>query len=247
MKKSGIILGLLLALTSAAFGQAAYVRSVEDITVRTSGAIAQHNNTIGELNASFNYDIIGGQTITSITIQGCMRSTVTPASPQCSLLDTYTPSSTSTLRQTTGLYDFFLITPTWTGGTNASVVVHFLGTSNSSPSITVAQQLFSNGAVTTAVNVKQASGNLYGWLIQNTNASVCYVQVFDSLAANVTLGTTVPKLFIPLGPNTGGPTQSSPTQLSTLGFATALSVAATTTPTGNTTCATGVAANIWFQ
>ncbi len=47
-----------------------------------------------------------------------------------------------------------------------------------------------------AYQVKTSGGNLLGWNIINPNGSAVYVKLFDSLAADVTVGTTTPKLTI---------------------------------------------------
>lgn len=79
-----------------------------------------------------------------------------------------------------------------------------------------------------AVAVKAAAGRWYGHHFYNSNAAVAYVQVFNVAAAGVTLGTTVPTRVyaIPLGAavDTSFDTPDA--------FSTAISIAATTTPTG---------------
>lgn len=124
MKK---LLWLALVLqTSALFGQAAYVRSVDTGTISTSGKVFTHTNTIAELNVNVEYVISGSPTITSIILQGCMRGGT------CQTLSTYS-ASTNTVISVTGLYDSYTVTPTWTGGSSPTVTINWLGTSNSSP------------------------------------------------------------------------------------------------------------------
>ena len=93
--------------------------------------------------------------------------------------------------------------------------------------------------VTTAVVVKATQGNLYGWYVLNTTAANCFLQFFNNGAP--VLGTTVPVLSFGI-PSNGGANQALSIPI---GFSTAIAVAATTTPTGNTTCAMGV--NLWFD
>lgn len=112
--------------TSALFGQGAYVKATDARTITVSGAVFTHINAIAELNVNVEYLISGSPTITSIIFQGCMRGGT------CQTLSTYT-SSTSTIISVTGLYDFYTVTPTWTGGSSPSVTINWLGTSNSSP------------------------------------------------------------------------------------------------------------------
>lgn len=94
-------------------------------------------------------------------------------------------------------------------------------------------------ALTTATNVKASSGALYYLAATNTNATVCYIQAFDVVQGSVTLGTTVPKFVLGLGAAVGATNFATMTPMG-LYFGTGISVAATTTPTGAATCATGV-------
>lgn len=53
---------------------------------------------------------------------------------------------------------------------------------------------------TALVNVKQevkaGPASLFGWHIHNVAAAITYIQVFNKLAANVTVGTTVPDFVL---------------------------------------------------
>jgi hypothetical protein len=106
-------------------------------------------------------------------------------------------------------------------------------------------QPFFNGAVTnSAINVKAAPASFYGFALGNTTAAaVCYLQMFNTAAANVTLGTTVPVLSLPvLTPGTLALSfENSPVP-----FNVAMSIAATVTPTGNGVCAAPMTVNIFF-
>lgn len=84
--------------------------------------------------------------------------------------------------------------------------------------------------------------NLANVIVYNPNGSVEYIQLFDALIAGVTLGTTVPKMVIPIPAST---TVSIP--VSPVSFFTGISAAATTTPTGSTAPGTGITASIVFQ
>lgn len=112
-------------------------------------------------------------------------------------------------------------------------------------------QPFFNAAVTnSAINVKAVPGNLYGFAIGNASvaAAICYLQVFNATAANVTLGTTVPALSIPVSP--GSATSPGTIALSfsnsPVPFNAAISVAATLTPTGSGACSPTLVVNILF-
>src|SRR5574337_684322 len=76
---------------------------------------------------------------------------------------------------------------------------------------------------------------LYGVHVENPNAAKVYVQCFDKLAANVTVGTTTPDFvfYIPSGGYDAWPPY--PMQLET-----GLTIAATTTATGSTAPASAV-------
>lgn len=101
---------------------------------------------------------------------------------------------------------------------------------------------FNNALSTTVSAVKALAGRLYNLQVQNPNSSDAWVQVFDLATGSVTLGTTTPKkaLFIPaLG-------ESVFDWDNGVGFATAISVAATTTSTGNTAPTTALVFNADF-
>ena len=52
-----------------------------------------------------------------------------------------------------------------------------------------------------AYQVKVGDGNLLGWNIINPNGSAVYVKFYEDLIANVTVGTTTPKLTIAVPAN----------------------------------------------
>jgi hypothetical protein len=91
--------------------------------------------------------------------------------------------------------------------------------------------------VTTIVAVKGLQTNLYGWYVGNTTAAVCWLQILPNGA---TLGTTAPTMTLMVPAN--GAANLGLTMPINLQ---ALNVAATTTASGNTTCAMSV--NLWYQ
>lgn len=95
------------------------------------------------------------------------------------------------------------------------------------------------------VAVKASAGNLYGMDFVNTGAADAYVQIFDVAAGSVTLGTSVPTMakWVPAH----GAWEEKFTGEAKVSFATAITVAATTTPTGNTAPSTGIMANIAYK
>jgi hypothetical protein len=96
-----------------------------------------------------------------------------------------------------------------------------------------------------AVSVVSGQHNLQTIILYNPNASVEYIQLFDALAANVTVGTTVPKMVVPIPASS---TIDLPIENSAqITFFTGIVVAATTTATGASAPGTGITANIIFQ
>lgn len=91
-----------------------------------------------------------------------------------------------------------------------------------------------SAAVTTATTVKSTTGNLYGIVAYNPNATSCIVQVFNTTTP--TLGTTVELLDLPVNGTSGSSTMLT----IPLNFTVAISVAATTAAHGASTCATGM-------
>lgn len=87
-----------------------------------------------------------------------------------------------------------------------------------------------NAALTnTVVSVKASAGNVYQALAYNSGAAYAFIQVFDVASGSVTLGTTTPKYFFPV-PNTGVYDTPIPMPIT---HSTAISIAATSTATGN--------------
>jgi hypothetical protein len=97
--------------------------------------------------------------------------------------------------------------------------------------------VFKAGITNGAVNVITTGPRELGLAIcDNVNSTAwTYLQVFDALAANVTVGTTVPKAVFPLAPVLATIFTMDAAGLS---FRTAISVAATTTPAGSSAPAT---------
>lgn len=91
--------------------------------------------------------------------------------------------------------------------------------------------------------VKASAGSLAAYHIYNPNASDMFVQMWDLAAANVTVGTTAPTwvLWVPAG---GALDAALPEPIT---FATALTIAATTTASGNTAPGTGLMVNLFYN
>jgi hypothetical protein len=99
---------------------------------------------------------------------------------------------------------------------------------------------FRNGAVTTAVTVKSAPGNLWAWFVYNPNASACFLDFFNTTSP--TLGTTVPVWTISLPATSAA--NVPPGQFAFVNFSSGWSVAAVTATGGASTCATGVVVSL---
>lgn len=104
--------------------------------------------------------------------------------------------------------------------------------------------IYRNAALTnSAVNIKPASGSVNGWYLFNPNTTVNYVDIFNSLAANVNLGTTVPIFSLGLPANSGANFIIEPG----LPFSTAISVAGVTTAGGSTAPTNNLVVNIFYK
>lgn len=100
-----------------------------------------------------------------------------------------------------------------------------------------------SGALTTTVtDLVKFPAQLYGWQIYNSNAAATYLQLFNDVAANITLGTTVPFLAF------GFPATSNRDLIARVGvaFSTAISFAFTTTRAGLTANSSSVDYNLFY-
>jgi hypothetical protein len=109
-----------------------------------------------------------------------------------------------------------------------------------------------NNALLTSTVVQVASGahSLYGVALWNNNSSDVFCQVFDAAPGSVVLGTTKPKFpwRVPGGSVTNaGAWEEKYNGEGRLAFSTAISIACTTTATGNTAPTNGVQANFYYQ
>lgn len=93
-----------------------------------------------------------------------------------------------------------------------------------------------------SANVLTGTHNIYGYqMIYAPSAlgDVCWLQVFDQQVASVTVGTTRPKFAIPiLNANSSGGINPNPaiSAIPMFNMTSTLTVAAASTPTGNTAC-----------
>jgi hypothetical protein len=108
---------------------------------------------------------------------------------------------------------------------------------NGSAAVGQATLASSQAALTTAVVVKASAGNLYGFQVTNSSASVCYLE-FINAASAPTLGTATTYSFAV--PATGTLTLP-PSTLALSNYATGISVGIATTYNGAAACAAATA------
>ena len=94
----------------------------------------------------------------------------------------------------------------------------------------------------TKQSVKTGKARCYGWKIQNLDSAEAYFHIYDALAANVTVGTTTPKISIWL-PASGGDDLVLPRPIA---FNTGFVVAATTTLGGSGAPTNGELVNLLY-
>lgn len=112
------------------------------------------------------------------------------------------------------------------------------------PSTTGGWSVSSQTALTnTKIAVKASAGTFGGYQIWNPNTAVVHIQVFDVASAGVTLGSTTPTYVLSIPPQAAGPWEVS----NGINHATAITLAATTTPTGSTAPASNCVATFLFK
>lgn len=86
--------------------------------------------------------------------------------------------------------------------------------------------------------------NCYGFEVENNGAADVFLQVFDALAADVTVGTTVPNYTfrIPASSNFGKDSQDLALHYHGIGIV----IAVTSTRTGSSAPAAAATVNIWY-
>ena len=103
---------------------------------------------------------------------------------------------------------------------------------------------FTTALLATVTAVKTTGGNVFGWCFFNGSAATAYIQMFNATTANVTLGTTVPKLSVGIP---AGQTVCPGPSLVGVRFGTAISIAATTTRGGLTAPASAIDVNFFYD
>ena len=95
----------------------------------------------------------------------------------------------------------------------------------------------------TATAIKASAGQLYGWYLFNSNATIVYCQIFNIASGSVSLGSSTPALSF------GIPAGAAANILGAIGiaFGTAMSFAFTTTRSGSTGPASTVDYNFFYD
>jgi hypothetical protein len=101
----------------------------------------------------------------------------------------------------------------------------------------------STALTNTAQQLKSSAGKVGGWFIYNPNSAVAYVILYNSLSANVTVGTTTPLMVLPIPPLTAANLE----MVHGINFSTAISAAATSTAAGNGAPTTALDVNIFYN
>jgi hypothetical protein len=129
------------------------------------------------------------------------------------------------------------VTPQWDSRNHAPLQAINV-TANPSGGTSVATG--SIGATKTAI--KTSAGAVYGWYFYNSNSSVAYVQMFANTVAGVTLGTTAPTMSLGIPPGSAA-NMSFDTGIL---YATAITIAITTTRAGATGPTNTVDYNLFY-
>jgi hypothetical protein len=104
-------------------------------------------------------------------------------------------------------------------------------------------RILSSGSNADEKQIKATAGTVYGIVAVNTDATECFLHLYNLTAANTTVGTSTPVVTIPLLA-TGGAVVSVPLGIL---FSTAITAAITTTVGGSTSVtANKVVANILY-
>lgn len=95
--------------------------------------------------------------------------------------------------------------------------------------------------LTTPQDLRTSDARIYAWTFYNPNDEPIFLEFFNSLATNVTLGTTIPVVIVPI------PAQkisNLSVALPIKGFGTAISAAAVIAPNGSTVPTVGATGSV---
>jgi len=91
--------------------------------------------------------------------------------------------------------------------------------------------------LTTTINIKSSAGQLYGYTVSNPNATVAYVEFYNTATTPGTIGSTtnlILEVMVPAGASGNVEFTNG------IAFSAGIAVAVATTATGNTAPGTGL-------
>src|SRR5271157_1553237 len=141
------------------------------------------------------------------------------------------------IRVSTAITGTGTITPQWDSRNHAPLQTVAVAASTAGSLLSATGSI---GATKTAI--KTAAGSVYGWYFYNSNSSVAYVQLFANTVAGVTLGTTAPTMSLGIPPGSAA-NMAFDTGVS---YATAITIAITTTRAGATGPTNTVDYNVYY-
>jgi hypothetical protein len=195
-----LLVALLMLWANDAHAQAAYNMDRDSGKILTSGGTFTHNNRLGSLNLTFELLLNGSPTSSTVTIQGCGRGNLAAYgssnglnglptnSPVCDLLDTYSGNASAN-RKITGLYDAYVVTGTWSGGTSPTLQVNILETAASSPAV-LGGFAFTQITANQNTQIKAVSATLHTIVIGAVGSGETLTLV-DTTASNCSGGSTI--------------------------------------------------------
>jgi hypothetical protein len=116
-------------------------------------------------------------------------------------------------------------------------------TATQTPATSGGLSFYTGSIGATATAIKTSAGQLYGWFLFNSNTSTIYIQIFNRLPGNVTLGTTAPDLVLAIPAGSAANFEA----VNGLAFSTAISFAVTTTRSGSTAPTNPADVNFWLK
>lgn len=178
----------------------------------------------------------GNLTTLPVTNAGTFAVQGTLSAETTKVIGTINLAAAQTLATVTTVGAVTAITNALPTGTNT------IGTVNNAPLATVTGLTKYRGTAVsnTAIAVKASAGRLYNYHIYNAGTLDTFLQFYDVAQGSVTVGTTVPDktFWVPAGGALDGGLVYS------AAFASAISIAATTTVTGGTAPATALLVNL---
>lgn len=189
MKKLLLFLILVMAVSAVA-------QSTHDTISASGGTVTVANpgiNGVGVVSGTFDEAPVGGSPASaSITVQGCMRSTTcdTAADTNTATSEAFRPVNFSKV------YDYFLVTATWSGGSTTSYIINTkLGNTPSSgtgSNVAVTSPVDGSGYVNIDCKTGCSAGNPNGQATMANSAPVAIASNQTAVPVSGTVTTTPP-------------------------------------------------------